>query len=217
MSDSSTIFRLIHLDFNYTKLALTLELGNVFLIGFLALIIVLLLFQWHKTPFNLVEMGIEISGSPKAVFKVKRDYTNLYIANRIYIELVTRKVALPFQEGKDVLVEVYDSWYQLFVLVREEMKTIPGHLLQAKHSGASLVKLTTKILNEGLRPHLTTYQADFRKWYQEELKKTSSKALSPQEIQMKYPCYEELVVDIKKANQVIIDYSILLKQFIEGK
>ena len=59
-------------------------------------------------------------------FKVKRNTENLFIANRIYLELVTRKAALPFDEDNDVIVEVYDSWYTLFSTIREEIKNVPG-------------------------------------------------------------------------------------------
>lgn len=217
MKDSTTVLRIIHLDIDYSNLALILEIGNVCFLAAISIIVLLFVFQrYNKSKFQLVEMGLEISGSPKATFKIKRDYSNLYIANRIYIELITRKVTLPFEEDKDVIIEVYNSWYQLFILIREEMKTIPGHFLQKKHSGSELVALNTKILNDGLRPHLTTYQAAFRRWYEAEIKNTNSDQLSPQEIQEKYPKYQELVEDIKKANLVLIDYTNNLKQFIEG-
>jgi hypothetical protein len=218
MKDSTTIIRIIHLDIDYSNLALILEIGNICFVALILILVLLFVFQrYNKTKFQLVEMGLEISGSPKATFKIKRDYSNLYIANRIYIELITRKVALPFEEDKDVIIEVYDSWYELFALIREEMKTIPGHFLQKRHSGSELVALNTKILNDGLRPHLTTYQADFRRWYEAEIKNTKSAQLSPQKVQEKYPKYQDLIEDIKKSNLVLVDYTNNLKQFIEGK
>jgi hypothetical protein len=217
MKNSMTIFRIIRLDFDYSNLALQLELGGVLLLVIIFIIGFLFISkQKNKTKFKLIEMGVEISGTPKVMFKVKRDYSNLYIANRIYIELITRKAALLFEEDKDVIIEIYASWYLLFGLIREEIKTIPGHDLQSTHSGSALVSLTTKILNDGLRPHLTTYQAAFRKWYEVEIKKTASAQLSPQQVQEQYPKYQDLVADIKKANLVLVDYTNNLKQFIEG-
>ena len=216
MKDSTTILRIIHLDIDYSNLSLILEIGNICFIALVLTIVLLFVFQRNsKTKFQLVEMGLEISGSPKATFKIKRDYSNLYIANRIYIELVTRKVALPFEEDKDVIIEIYDSWYQLFGLIRTEIKTIPGHYLLSKYSGSVLISLTTKILNKGLRPHLTSHQAAFRKWYAAEIKRTASKELSPQEIQAKYPNYSELVKDLKKTNQTLINYTKMLEEFLD--
>jgi N6-adenosine-specific RNA methylase IME4 len=57
--------------------------------------------------------------------KIKRSYQNLYVAHRIYIELVTRKAAIPIDVDKDVLVEVYNSWYSMFKTIREEIKNLP--------------------------------------------------------------------------------------------
>ena len=209
---------IIQLDWNKTSHTLNLEISTYLLLflGVIVLIAIIRFLVTWKNNTQVVEMEIEISGIPKATFKLKRDYSNLYIANRIYVELITRKVTLPFEEDKDVIIEVYNSWYQLFALIREDMKTIPGHFLQKKHSGAELVALNAKILNDGLRPHLTTYQAAFRRWYEAEIKDIKSAQLSPQEIQEKYPKYQELVEDIKKANLVLVDYTNNLKQFIEG-
>ena len=64
-------------------------------------------FNWH-------EMEVEISGSPKLKYKVKRNSDNLYIANRIHIELTTRKAAIPIDEKNDFIIEIYDYWYKLF-------------------------------------------------------------------------------------------------------
>jgi hypothetical protein len=61
--------------------------------------------------------------------KIKRSYQNLYVAHRIYIELVTRKAAIPIDVDKDVLVEVYNSWYSMFKTIREEIKNLPGDYL----------------------------------------------------------------------------------------
>ena len=74
--------------------------------------------------------------------------------------------------------------------------------------------LTIKILNEGLRPHLTRHQAKFRKWYDEALKDESNKGLSPQDIQRKYEKYEELVSDFKSVNEILINYKDELEKRI---
>ena len=210
---------IIGIAWNKSTHILNLEI-NAYLLFSIAIIIFITILSFifvRNNSAQIIEIGVEISGVPKATFKLKRDYSNLYIANRIYVELITRKVTLPFEENKDVIIEVYDSWYDLFTLIREEMKTIPGHFLQKKHSGAALVALTTTILNLGLRPHLTTHQATFRRWYEAALKDTKLAQLSPQEIQEQYPKYQELVKNIQKANLVLVDYTNNLKLFIEGK
>ena len=72
------------------------------------------------------------------------------------------------------------------------------------------------VLNDGLRPHLTKWQARFRKWYDTELGKSDSKGMSPQEIQKKYPNYDKLVVEMKYVNKAIVEYAKWLRQIAEG-
>lgn len=148
--------------------------------------------------------------------KIIRSQENLYVANRIYIELVTRKAAIPFDEENDVIKEIYDSWYSLFTSIRNEIKTLPSEFLNNHKSSNELIDLTTKILNDGLRPHLTIHQARFRKWYKEELEKESSKGKSPQEIQINYPNYLELIGSMKDVNSTLKEFSNELKTFINS-
>jgi len=72
--------------------------------------------------------------------------------------------------------------------------------------------LLTDILNKALRPHLTEYQAKYRKWYDEQLKYNEN--LSPQDIQKKYDDIEPLMKSMKEVNSTLIDYSEQLKLFI---
>lgn len=214
MSDSTTT--IIGLTFNCSKSVLQLEINWLILV---ILILVVCFTVWalkiFSKRFHLKELEVEISGSPKAVFKAQRDDTSLFIANRINLELTTRKAALKFEEESDVIVEIYDSWYKVFQIIREEIKTVPGHYLQKHDPTDNLIGLTTNILNLGLRPHLTKYQAKFRKWFSMELKKEENKDKSPQDIQKKYSEYEALVKDLKNVNHILINYSDQLHQFIK--
>jgi len=70
-------------------------------------------------------------------------------------------------------------------------------------------------LNNGLRPHLTRWQATFRHWYDEALKKSLDK--SPQEVQRDYPQYSELVEDLIKVNKQLVKYADVIKQIAQGK
>ena len=74
----------------------------------------------------------------------------------------------------------------------------------------NLVILTIDILNKGLRPHLTQWQAKFRKWYDIECK--NNEKLSPQEIQKQYPEYDLLLSDLIKTNEKMIYYRNLMKE-----
>ena len=152
----------------------------------------------------------------KKGFKITRNVKNLFIANRIYIELVTRKAALPFDEDNDVIVEVYNSWYALFSAIREEIKNIPRKYLQTHNPTEELVGLTVSILNDVLRDHLTKYQAKFRRWYNIESEKTGNQTVSPQDLQKRYTDYDNLITDLKEVNSVLINYSDELIKLIKG-
>ena len=74
-----------------------------------------------------------------------------------------------------------------------------------------MIKLTEKVLNTGLRPHLTMWQAKFRKWYGDNTNK-KNKEKTPQQIQMMYPDYEELKKDLIETNTRMIEYKKLMEK-----
>ena len=115
-------------------------------------------------------------GNSSIKYNVERNYENLEIAHRIYIELITRKAAMPIDTENDVIKEIYDSWYSLFLITRTEIKNLSGGTLQNYKNAEELIIMATDILNKGLRPHLTQYQAKFRKWYTEELENPTTRA-----------------------------------------
>lgn len=162
-------------------------------------------------------MEVEISGSPKLKYKVKRNSDNLYIANRIHIELTTRKAAIPIDEKNDFIIEIYDSWYKLFNNIRDEIKTVPGNYLKDHDPTTALIGLTKKILNNALRPHLTEYQVKFRKWYDKAEKLEENKDITPQEIQAKYADFDNLVESMKDVNKTLMDYANELDKLVKGK
>ena len=47
------------------------------------------------------------------------------VAWKLYIELTTRKAALPFDENHDLIAEVYDSMYVLFGITRQLLLDLP--------------------------------------------------------------------------------------------
>ena len=128
------------------------------------------------------------------------------IAYKIWVELSTRKIGLRFDEENDVINEIYDSWYKFFGITRKLLKDIPADKIP--YSG-NLIELTEKILNIGLRPHLTMWQAKYRKWYEEALENKSG---SPQEIQKQYPEYIKLIEDLKRTNEIMIEYKEIMKR-----
>ena len=93
------------------------------------------------------------------------------------------------------------------------MKDIPIEKLE---SGDNLVDLTGDVLNKGLRPHLTRWQAKYRKWYESNKNIEEYKELTPQEIQKKYPLYDDLINDLKETNNRMIEYKNIMRQIAYG-
>ena len=108
----------------------------------------------------------------------------------------------------DVIVEVYDSWYEYFRVARELIKDLPIEKIEC---ASELIELATKVLNQGLRPHLKKWQARYRKWYESSVKESDAK-LSPQDIQKQYPYYDELLSDLIETSKRMIAYKELMYQ-----
>lgn len=190
------------------------------LLAFIAIGLVILLFLkksngkiWHR--YDVVEGEIPIVGLGKV--KIKPNNDTIKIAYQAWTELITRKVALPFEEENDVIIEVYNSWYSAFGILRELAKGIPAHKLRKDQNTRTLVTVMLNVLNNGLRPHLTKWQAKFLSWYNFEKEECAKERLSPQEIQRKYPEYDALIDDMKNVNDIMVKYAEWLQEIVEGK
>lgn len=138
---------------------------------------------------------------------IRFDRRDQEIAYKLWIELSTRKIGILYDEDNDVIKEVYDSWYTFFGISRELLKEIPANRLPYCEE---LIDLTQRVLNEGIRPHLTKWQAKYRKWYDEKFSIEKNK--TPQEIQKEYPEYSALIRDLLETNKRMIEYKNLMKK-----
>ena len=147
----------------------------------------------------------------------KPGYEEMRIAHKAWVELSTRKAGLLFDEEDDVIVEVYDSWYDLFREMRMLIKEIPIERIRKK-STSQLVKVLIGALNKGLRPHLTRWQAKFRRWYEWRIEQENINGgmLTPQELQREYPNYEQLKNELKTINVELIQYVNELEKLAHG-
>lgn len=182
---------------------------NYLAVGIALILIMVILFLMkqclkylNKKSVMIDEVNLGIGNSKVKLSYNKKDQE---IAYKIWVELSTRKIGLYFDEENDVIKEVYDSWYKFFETVRELLKEIPTNRIPY---ACKLIDLTEKVLNEGLRPHLTKWQARYRRWYEKELEKDDG---APQDIQKKYPDYATLVADLTETNRIMIAYKELMK------
>lgn len=197
------------------SISISITLDNVLIVTIGIIIIVLavlgiykIIRKIYRKNIKVVNMNISIAKIGTVCIEVNKDISK--IAHKAWIEIMTRKVGLIFEEDKDVIVEVYNSWYSLFGIIRELLKDIEPRKKDVNME--KLEEILIKTLNEGLRPHLTKWQTKFRKWYEYETGKNEN--ISPQEIQRKYDQYNELVDDLKNTNKQMVEFARELKKLI---
>jgi len=197
---------------------LMLELGPVSLILLgLGLLLVLYRLVWSSNGllrhWEAIEANVRLGGIGSV--KLKPNGDDVQIAHRAWVELATRKAGLPFDRENDVIAEVYNSWYELFREMRDLAKQFPAQKLRASRDSPTIVDLLVEALNRGLRPHLTRWQARFRRWYENALEEHRDK--SPQEVQRLFPDYQALVTDLERVNGDLIQYMNVLKRVVTGQ
>jgi len=164
----------------------------------------------RATDFELNEAEF---GFGQQKIKLKANDDDRQIAYKIWVELSTRKIGLPIDLEQDVITEVYDSWHTFFSVTRELIKDVPVKKYQ-RDSTSKIVRLSIEVLNEGLRPHLTKWQARFRRWYEHAAKKEDFGSTAPQDIQREFPAFSELAEDIKLVNDRLITYRTRMHELI---
>lgn len=199
------------------QLKTDIEIDGLIVSSVLVIVIILvavkfiLSFKIRRFEIDEAEFGL---GNQK--IKLKPNITDMQIAYKIWVELSTRKIGLPVDFENDVISEVYDSWYSFFAVTRELIKEVPVSRFRRSDTEA-IIRLSIEVLNNGIRPHLTLWQAKFRRWYDSEIDNDENKHLSPQEIQKKFPEYNELVEDLRVVNQRLIQYRIKMHELVTLK
>jgi hypothetical protein len=198
-----------------SRLAGVISVWLIFLI--LAIVAIAIALPWvrnivFRQEFEIdeVELGV---GSGKLKFKPNSE--DLQIAYKLWVELKTRKLGLPFEEDHDVIVEIYNSWYEFFKITRELIKLVPIAKIRGQESTQLLIGISIDVLNKAIRPHLTKWQARYRHWLEVELKKQGRSDIAPQELQKQFPEYKTLVADLKRTNAQLVAYAKILAEILE--
>ncbi len=210
-----TLPDLVKLHVDHSQVVLEVSL---WVLAALAVLFALLkLLVWNsKNPlhkYEVVRLNVQL-GNVGSV-ELRPNNEDVQIAHRIWTELITRKAAQPIDIENDVIADIYNSWYALFGRIRQLIADIPGHMLRKEKSTQELVRIATQTLNNGLRPHLTRWQARFRHWYDDCPDDVRKKC--PQDCQREFPEYEQLIDDMKTVNGQLIQYAAELEKIIHGK
>jgi len=183
----------------------------------IALIVGYFTLQFYRTHRRLrtfevdnAEIGL---GSHK--LRLKPNDLDRQIIYKIWVELSTRKIGIEINLEDDVIVEVYDSWYSFFQIVRDHLKDVPASKFHRQDT-QKIIELSMQILNDVIRPHLTKWQARFRWWYDNRLKDGKYSDINPQDIQKEFPAFAELETDMLDVNKRLISYRKQMKQLVIG-
>lgn len=205
------------------RISLTKD-GSITAIANLWLVLAIILICWASTrawswirghfeaEFDIDEVEIGI-GVGKV--KLSPSHEDLQMAYRLWVELKTRKLGLPFEEKHDVIVEIYNSWHEFFRITRELIKAIPVSKVRSQKSTRALIGVSIDVLNVAIRPHLTKWQARFRHWYELEVSKPANLDIPPQELQRRYPEYKELVTELRATNAHLVTYASTLSRILQ--
>lgn len=203
--------QVLSLEFEDWALTMTVNLVALAVVVVIIAVVYCLIGRFGNPPGRKIQVDSIRLGCGLPSLTIRIDRRERELAYALWVELGTRKAALPFDEEYDVISEVYNSWYKFFGIARELMREIPP---QPSKGDDTLVFLTEKILNNGMRPHLTRWQAAFRRWYEQALADDANKGKSPQEIQREFPEYDELVADLKRTNEVLQGYRDTLGEIV---
>jgi hypothetical protein len=194
----------------------TLHVSTVPLLFVIAVVGLLVAFRHYVDgqSFSSFEIDSAEFGLGDHKVSLKPNNTDVQIAYSIWVELSTRKIGLPIDLDNDVIVEIYDSWYSFFAVTRELIKTIPVSKTR-NDSTRQIIEISISVLNLGLRPHLTKWQARFRHWYDSDIE--GKKIIEPQETQKKFPSYKDLAKDLMVVNQNLINYRKKMRRLALGE
>ena len=204
MSDAaSDYFRLVLAnDFGLTVHANVVVVSAMLLLVFILLLARKIFFQRRLSQFEIEEAECGLGDQKITLRANDLDRT---VAYRVWVELSTRKIGLKIDPDDDVIDEIYNSWHEFFSVTRELIKDVPVVKVR-QDSTRKIIHLSIEVLNTGLRPHLTKWQARFRRWYANQLLKDGDALEHPQDIQKRFPDYDKLISEMLEVNSKLMAY-----------
>ena len=154
-----------------------------------------------------------------AEFNIEIDKTNIKVAWNIFCELQTRVGIVDFVENEDIINICFESWYNMFKIIRSNLKKLQIPLRKNKekkksdritHKSKNLDEVLFILLNSHIRPFLRKWYYEFNTYWQENF--TPDK--NPIEVQKDFPNYSELIGDINILQKKLKEISNTLEQIV---
>lgn len=198
---------------DYFRVALASDFGltvhaNLVVVGALLVVAILLILARYfvsRRRFPQFEIEEAEFGLGDQRITLRANDLDRTVAYRVWVELSTRKIGLQIDPEDDVIDEIYNSWHEFFSVTRELIKDVPVVKVR-QDSTRKIIQLSIEVLNTGLRPHLTKWQARFRRWYANQLVKDGDALEHPQDIQKRFPDYDKLIAEMLQVNEKLIAY-----------
>ena len=109
-----------------------------------------------------------------------------------------------------------NGFSKFFAITRGLIREISVSKIK-RESTKKIINLSIDLLNEGLRPHLTKWQARYRFWFEREMKNLDGRmAFSPQDIQKQFPEFDVLKLDMERVNKILITYRKTMRKLVFG-
>lgn len=215
-STTSTLPNLVELVVG-PALDVRISLSSKFtLLIFLIVLLIAVIAAWRRASwFNTLEIDQAEIGIGQNKIRLRPNDVDRQIAYKIWVELSTRKIGLEIDLDHDVVAEIYDSWHTFFTVTRELIKDVPVAKFRRKDT-EKIVSLSIEVLNHGLRPHLTKWQARFRRWYEWQSGLDTRFEQPPQDIQKQFPDYGALAEDLLAVNARLMAYRRKMHQIVVG-
>ena len=216
-SQSINVFSLAWQPENWS-FSIDLGIPLIAFLGAVALFAAVLRLVPFLSRSNVMEIDQAEIGVGDSKLSFRPNLTDRQVAYAIWVELSTRKIGLPIDLSDDVITEIYDSWYNYFSVTRELIKTVSVSKVRNR-STRQIINLSIDVLNNGLRPHLTRWQARYRHWYQQQVERIDKNSdewtvLDPQGIQKKFPKYAELEDELLAVNAQLIAYRNAMQKLV---
>lgn len=165
-----------------------------------------------------------------AEFNIEIDKTNIKVAWNIFCELQTRVGIVDFAENEDIINVCFESWYNMFKVIRSNLKDLQIPLKKrydkkesdkkkSKRKKANNIVYKSKNLDEVLFVLLNSHMRPFlRKWHYEFVTYWRNNFIqnkNPIEVQKQFPNYTELIADIKILQEKLKQTSDALEQIVK--
>ena len=209
---------LVELSWDWSNWTFGVHLGApVIILLILAALVLTAMWIWPRyRPEGILEIDQAEIGVGESKIILRPNVTDRQVAYAIWVELSTRKIGLPIDLDDDVISEVYDSWYNYFSVTRDLIKTVAVTKVRGP-STRKIITLSISVLNEGLRPHLTKWQARFRHWWKKEIDRADEhgvEVIDPQSIQKRFPQYDALADELLVVNKRLIAYRKAMQEIV---